>query len=184
VLDAALTVLDSAGFSGFSVEAVAREADLAKTVVYDAVGNQAEVLRALVAREQDRAIADIAAALPLPPFDQPEDLLADGVTALLDAVLEHPATWRLILLPPEGTPPELRKAVDSHRAQLRETLIPIVQWAVDQLDATDLDAEVATHALLATVENGIRLTLTEPDRFPPERLADFGRAIVRRVNAR
>ena len=181
VLDAALRVLDEHGFVGLSIEAVAREADLAKTVVYGAAGNQEELLDALVAREQQRAARDVAAALPAPPFDSPEDLLGDGVTKLLSNVRDHPATWRLILLPSEGTPPTLRAAVDGHREQLRRQLGPIVSWGLEQLSADDIDPEIATHALLANIENAIRLTLTEPDRFTPERLADFGRAIVRRV---
>jgi hypothetical protein len=44
-----------------------------------------------------------------------------------------------------------------------------------------MDPEIATHALLAAVEAGIRMTLTDPRRFTPQRLADFGRALVRRV---
>ena len=181
VLDAALRVLDAHGFAGVTVERVAAEADLAKTVVYDTVGNQSKLLRELVTREQKRAIADIATALPVPPFDSPADLLGDGIATLLEAVRRHPATWRLIMLPPEGTPPGLRKGVDRYRASLRTTLVPIVRWGLEQLDADDLDAEISTHTLLAALESAIRLTLTDPKDFPPERLADYGRAIVRRI---
>lgn len=181
ILDAALAIIDREGFGRLTVEGVAREADLAKTVVYDAVGNQAELMQALMDREQKRAIADIASALPAPPFDDPETMLGDGVDKLLNAVLDHPATWRLILLTPEGAPPQLRESVDGHRARLRQILVPIVRWGLKQLRAEDLDPEVSTHALLAAVEQGIRLTLTEPEAFPPERLAGWGRAIVRRV---
>lgn len=180
-LDAALAVVDEHGVGGLTVEAVAREADVAKTVVYDSVGNQEEVLRALIDREQKRALADIAASMPELPFDEPENLLADGLTKLLEAVREHPATWRLILLPPEGTPPAQRKAADRYRDQLREQLEPIIGWGLGQLGADDVDPEIATYALLATIENAVRMTLADPDRFPPERLAGFGRALVRRV---
>jgi AcrR family transcriptional regulator len=181
VLDAALRVLDRRGFGGLSVEATAEAADLSKTVVYDAVGNRDELLRALIAREQARAVRDVAAALPVPPLESPEDLLTQGIASLLEAVREHPATWRLILLPPEGTPPKLRDAVDAHRAELRSQLEPVVSWALGELEADDIDPEIATYALLATVENGIRMTLTDPDRFEVERLVDFARAIIRRV---
>ena len=94
---------------------------------------------------------------------------------------QHPATWRLILLPPEGAPPALREDVDPSREQLHEQLEPIVKWGLETLGASDVDPELATLALLATVENAIRITLSDPDRFPAERLAEFGRALVRRV---
>jgi AcrR family transcriptional regulator len=181
VLDAALRVLDEHGFVGFSIEAVARAADVAKTVVYDAVGNQQELLHALIVREQGRVTADIAKALPVPPFERPEDMLGDGVLRLLHGVRDHPATWRLILVPAEGAPPELRETVELHRSRLREYLVPIVSWGLEQIDAPEIEPEIATHALLASIESSIRLALTGPDDFTPERLAAFSRAIVRRV---
>lgn len=181
VLDAALAIVDEEGFGGLTIEAVARRADLAKTVIYDSVGNHEKLLRALVRREQERAMRDVAAAMPALPFGGPEDLLGNGLTALLSSVRQHPATWRLILLPPEGAPPLLREDVDRSREQLREQLEPIVKWGLKTLGAADIDAELATLALLATVENAIRITLSDPDRFPAERLAEFGRALVRRV---
>jgi AcrR family transcriptional regulator len=181
VLDAALEIVDESGFGELSVEAVARRADVAKTVVYDAVGNRDALLRALLKRERDRAIADIAAALPTPPFEDPESLLADGIERVLDAVREHPATWRLILVPPEGTPPAFRAQADRHREQLREQLEPIVAWGLGEFGAEDLDPELATHALLGTVETAIRITLADPDRFTTDRFTAFGRALVRRV---
>jgi AcrR family transcriptional regulator len=181
VLDAALAIVDESGFAELSVEAVARRADVAKTVVYDAVGNRDDLLRALLKRERDRAIADIAAALPTPPCEDTEAMLADGVGRVLEAVREHPATWRLILLPPEGTPPAFRAQADRHREQLRQQLEPIVAWGLDQFGAKDLDPELATHALLGTVETAIRMTLADPDHFTTDRFTAFGRALVRRV---
>lgn len=180
-LDAALRVVDEQGVAGLTVEAVARDADMAKTVVYDSVGNQEQVLRELIDREQRRAIDDIARAMPELPFDDPEELLASGLVKLLGAVREHPATWRLILLPPEGTPPALREDADRHREQLRSQLEPVIAWGLGQFGADDVEPEIATYALLATIETGIRMTLDEPDRFPPARLEGFARALVRRV---
>ena len=179
LLDATLRVLDANGFGGLTIEGIAREADLAKTVVYDTFGNREKLLRALLAREQERALSLLAAAMPTPPLpDDPRRVLTAALTALLEGVREHPETWRLILLPPEGTPPAVRKTVDRQRELLARQVEPIVAWGLKQIGAVHLDAELATQALVASIENAIRLTLTQPDRFPPRRFADFAADVV------
>ena len=179
LLDTALALISTHGFGGLSMEGVAREADIAKTVVYDLFGNQEELLRALFEREQERALSDVAAAIPVPPLDRdPLDILVESLVTVLDAVRSHPETWRLILLPADGTPPGLRTAVDGHRARLTRQIEPMVAWGVDKLDLAALDPELTAHTLLALFENAIRLTLTEPERYPPERVASFARELV------
>src|SRR2546423_13662305 len=174
LLDAALRVLDRDGFGALTVEGVARHVDLAKTVVYDTFGSREELLKALLAREQERALSTLAAALPKPPpADEPQRVLTESLTVLLEGVREHPETWRLILLPPEGTPPVVRKTVDRQRGRLVRQVEPIVAWGLDRIGAGHLDPQVATHALVASGEHAIRLALTQPDRFPPERFAGF-----------
>ena len=179
LLDAALALLDSGGFAAVTVEGVAREADLAKTVVYDTFGNREGLLRALLAREQERALSSLAAAMPEPPLpDDPRLVLKEALATLLTRVREHPQTWRLILLPPEGTPPVVRKTVDRQRALLMRQLEPIVAWGLTRIGADNLDSELAAHALVGSCEEVIRLTLTEPDRFPTQRFADFAADLV------
>jgi AcrR family transcriptional regulator len=174
LLDAALRLIDAKGFGSASIEGIAREAGLAKTVVYDTFGNREKLLRALLARERERALASLAAAMPEPPLaDDPRRILTESLGVLLAGVREHPETWRLILLPPEGTPPVVRKTVDRQREALVRQLEPIVTWGLERAGAAQLDSEVATHALVASCENAIRLTLTQPERFPAERLAGF-----------
>jgi AcrR family transcriptional regulator len=185
LLDAALRVLDADGFGGVTIEGVAREADLAKTVVYDTLGNREALLKALLAREQERALAVLAAAMPKPPLaDDPRQVLGEALTALLDGVRNHPETWRLILLPPEGTPPVVRKTVDRQRELLVRQLEPMVAWGLDRIAAGKLDPELATHALVASIENAIRLTLTQPDSFPPQRFAGFAADVISAIGAR
>src|SRR4051795_4176778 len=179
LLDVTLRVLDARGFGGVTVEGVAREAGLAKTVVYDTFGGREELLKALLAREQERALSALAAALPEPPLaDDPQEVLAESLGKLLDGVREHPETWRLILLPPEGTPPAVRKTVDRQRELLVDRVEPIVAWGLDRIGGGHLDAELATHALVASCEHAIRLALTQPERFPAERFAGFAADLV------
>lgn len=182
LLDATLRLLDSEGFASLSIEGIAREAGLAKTVVYDSFGNRERLLTALLDREQQRALGVLAAAMPQPPLpEDPRRVLTESLTRLLEGVREHPETWRLILLPPEGTPPVVRKTVDSQRALLVRQLEPIVEWGLKLTGAPALDPELATHALVAAIESAIRLTLTDPERFPPERFAGFAADLVEAI---
>ncbi|HEX8065007.1 MAG TPA: helix-turn-helix domain-containing protein [Thermoleophilaceae bacterium] len=180
VLDAALRVLAEHGFDGVSMEAVAREADIAKTVVYDAFGGRRELLQALLERERKRALAAVAAAIPGEPVGDrdPVDLLVEGLTRLLEEVRRAPDTWRLILLPADGTPPSMRDDVERSRAAILGRMEPLVTWGLGRLGLEHLDAELATYAIFAGAENAARLTLTRPRRFPPRRIAEFTGELV------
>lgn len=179
VLDAALRLLSAKGFAAASMEGIAREADIAKTVVYDTFGTREALLRALFVREQERSLADVAAAMPTPPVTgEPLDLLVAGLTRLLEAVRRNPDRWRLILLPADGTPPSVRAAVDRNRTQLLGQIEPMVAWGLERLGLPDLDPELAAHLVLGTSENAARLTLTQPRRFPPARVAAFAGELV------
>ncbi len=175
-------MVDRDGFAALTMEGVAREADLAKTVVYDTFGSREGLLKELLTREQERALSTLAAAMPEPPLpEDPREVLTEALATLLASVRQQPETWRLILLPPEGTPPVVRKTVDRQRDVLVGQIEPIVAWGLKRIDAPRLDSELATHALVASCENAIRLTLTQPDRFPPERLANFAAELVSAV---
>jgi AcrR family transcriptional regulator len=176
VLDAALRLLSGQGFGGLSMEGVAREADIAKTVVYDLFPNREELLAALLEREQERALADVGAAVPSPPIEgDPLDALIESLSTVLDAVHRRSDSWRLILLPADGTPPAVRAAVDDHRRRLRDQIEPMVAWGLGRLQLSHLDAELTADTILAFIENALRLTLTQPRRYPTERLVTFAR---------
>ncbi|MGH2981972.1 MAG: TetR/AcrR family transcriptional regulator [Solirubrobacterales bacterium] len=185
ILDATLRLIAENGFGGVSMEAVAREAEIAKTVVYDVFGDQRGLLTELFEREQRRTLETIAAAMPSLPLDgDPAEILASSIEGLLEAVREHPETWRLILLPADGTPPALREEVNRHRDQLLEQLEPMTAWGIERLGLGSLDPEMAAHAILGEAENAIRLTLTHPRRFPPQRIAAFAADLLTAVGRR
>jgi AcrR family transcriptional regulator len=177
ILDAALTLIERDGYAGVTMEAVAREAGVAKPVVYHAFSNGAELLRALLSREEKRALVQLADAIPAPSAAPPAELLAQGLTVFLEAVLREPRRWRLILLPAEGTSDVVRRHVERGRAEALGRLEEMVAWAADAR-GEEVDVELTAHAILALGEHGAKLVLTYPERFTPERVAGFVAKLV------
>jgi AcrR family transcriptional regulator len=175
LLDAALRLIDEEGFAGATMDAVARGAGVTKPVIYDLFANRGELLRELLAREEERALGQIAKALPrLPIEDDPDVVLADGIMAFLEAVAASPSRWRLILQPVAGTPDVVRKHVDAQRRMLFEQVQGLLAWGIQQRGGPrGLDLELAAHGILAQGESAARLVLEDPERYPPERVGGF-----------
>jgi AcrR family transcriptional regulator len=180
LIDAALSVIVEQGYEGVSIEAIAKVAGVTRPVIYDHFPNLASLLQALIEREERYALDQLAAVVPqAPQVGDPPDLFATGVRRFLDAVATRPDTWRIILLPPEGTPAIVREHVETNRAQVLERLQQLVIWAVDRSGITaDLDVEICARTILRLSEEAGRMVLTDPRRFSPERYERFARAVM------
>ncbi|SDF80095.1 transcriptional regulator, TetR family [Lentzea fradiae] len=178
LLDAALALIP-AGFEAVTMEAVARQAEVTKPVLYDLFANRAALVGALLEREGARATQQVLAALPTGCEDDArpaEDAFVDAVRAFVTAVVEAPDRWRLVLLPPEGTPREFRAEVELVRATV---LAQVQELVAARLEEDGPDAGLLGHAMLALAEMSGRLVLTDPDGFPPERLVAFVARVAR-----
>jgi AcrR family transcriptional regulator len=180
LLDAALAVIDEHGYGGVSMEAVARQAGVTKPVVYDLFPNLGELLRALLEREEARALAQLAEVMPseLPSVD-PDELIVTGMTAFLGSVAASPTSWRLILMPAEGTPAVVREQVEANRQRIAARLEDLLEWGLEARGGPkDVDLELAAQSLVAVAEQMARLVLTHPKRYTPERVGDFVRGLL------
>ena len=91
--------------------------------------NLARLLYALIEREEHYALEQLENIVPAELAEVvPADLLREGAKRLLGAIASRPATWRLILLPPAGTPAIVRQHVETNRER---TLQRIEQWWLD-----------------------------------------------------
>lgn len=180
VLDAALSLIASEGYRAVSMEAVARAIGVTRPVVYGAYPSLPVLLAALVLREEQRALRVLAAIVPSDPGERdPDDVLMDSLRAFLEAVERHPDTWRLILLPIEGTPRLVRREVERKRAKLLEQLRVLVRWGLEHRGAMrGLDEDLLTRAILSVGEEAGRLLLTDPERYSIERLTGFARTLL------
>jgi AcrR family transcriptional regulator len=171
LIDAALEVILEQGYARISIEASARTAGITRPVVYDHFPNLNKLLRAVIEREERISVEQLAQVVPEEPGDdEPSELLAEGLGRFLEAVTDRPATWRLILLPLEGTPPIVRQHVEVNRARVLQRIERHVQGAVEHRDVPgQLDVELTARAIRDFCEQAGRMVLTDPERYPPER---------------
>ena len=174
LLDATKAIVARRGFHAVSIEAVAREAGITRPIVYGHFRDLAGLLEALVEREAARALSQLAAVLPTDLGHQrdPRAALLAGLRGYLEAVRDDPGTWRLVLMPPEGAPHVLHDRIARGRAAVVEELARAVGPGLGPGRASP-DPELFAHTLSAISDQGARLLLTDPQRYPVERIVRF-----------
>jgi hypothetical protein len=107
----------------------------------------------------------------------PRPARAIAVAALrgyLEAVAAEPLTWRLVLMPVEGSPAVLRGRVAGDREAIRRQIARLLSAGLEREGITaPVDVELAAHAVQAYAEEAARLVLTDPEGYPVERLVAF-----------
>jgi AcrR family transcriptional regulator len=175
LLDATKRIVAERGFHAVSIEAVAREAGITRPIVYGHFRDLHGLLEALVDREAARALGQLATVLPgdLQAGDARETLLT-ALRGYLEAVRADPATWRLVLMPPEGAPAVLH----DHIARGRTAVVGHLAQAIGPglgPDRESPDPELFARMLSAVSDEGARLLLTDPEHYPVERIVGFSR---------
>jgi AcrR family transcriptional regulator len=171
LLDAALTVIVRDGYDAVSMDAIAREVGVTRPVVYGVFNGLGPLLGALLDRQRQRALTQLAAALPESPDlrDLP-GLVRDAARRLIEQVRSDPLTWQPILLAPHNAPEQVRARIAADREDVVARLSGLIGLGLAFRGRQGLDAEVLAHALLAILEHFGRLLLTEPERFETDRL--------------
>ena len=170
LLDVTKAMVAGRGFHAVSIEAVAREAGVSRPIVYGHFDDLPGLLEALVLRESARALRQLEAVLPgdLAAGDARALLLA-GLRGYLEVVRDDPDTWRLVLMPPEGAPALLRDLLARGRAAVVARLAEAARPGLGG-GGPSPDPEMTARTLSAVADDAARLLLTDPDRYPVERL--------------
>ena len=168
LLDVTKAIVAARGFHAVSIEAVARDAGISRPIVYGHFEHLSGLLEALVLRESTRALAQLSRVLP-PGLDEPQAQLLSALRAYLEAVQADPDTWRLVLMPPEGAPSLLRDLLARGRAAVLAQLAEAVRPGLGR-GGPSPDPELTARTLSAIADESARLLLTEPERYPVERL--------------
>jgi AcrR family transcriptional regulator len=179
LLDAALSLIAEKGYESVSMEGIARRAGVTKPVVYDLFGTLADLLEALLEREEERALMQLAELMPAPAEDaEPAKVLVDGLDAFLRAVETRPDAWRVTLMPVEAQPGIVRKYVERDRTAIAKQLESIVRWGVKRLEIPIEDVELLVQTIIVLAEDGARRHLKDPERYPRERLTAFTASLL------
>jgi AcrR family transcriptional regulator len=178
LLDVTRAIVARHGFHEVSIEAVARRAGITRPVVYGHFTDLAGLLEALVDQESDRALGQLATVLPRDlSAGDPRQLLLGALRAYLEAVQAEPVTWRLVLMPPEGAPAVLRDRIAQGRAAVVAQLAQAMRPGLGA-GRESPDPELTARTLSALADEAARLLLTDPERYPPERLLAHARWLI------
>jgi AcrR family transcriptional regulator len=169
LLDVTTRLAVDEGFHAVTVEAVARRAGITRAVIYQQFGDLHTLLEEAVRRETTRALTQITAtAMTTLAGDNAKERMLDSLSGYLCAVRDHPTTWRLVLMPPEGAPKSLRETIADGRRAVLEHLTRAVRPSL--LSGDIFDAELTARVLSAIADQYALLVLTDPLRYSPERL--------------
>jgi len=169
LLDVTGEIVADQGFQAVSIQSVARRAGISRPLIYEHFGDLQGLLETLVEREMKRALEQVSATTlgDLTEGDLPA-LMLESLRTFLDAVQEHPSTWRFVLIPPESAPELLRCSIIRGRhavlTRLTRALRPISH------SADGPEPELSARILSAIADEYARLLLTDASRFPAERL--------------
>jgi AcrR family transcriptional regulator len=179
LLDATLSLIADQGYESVSMEGIARRAGVTKPVVYDLFGSRADLLEALLEREEERALNQLAELMPTPAEDaDPAEVLVDGLDAFLRAIEARPDAWRLSLMPIEAQPAIVRKHVERDRTAVAKQLATIVRWGVERLEVPISDVDLLVQTIIVLAEQGGRLHLDDPEEYSRERITAFTASLL------
>ncbi len=162
LLDVARDIVAADGYSALTVDRVAAGSGVTRAVVYQQFTDLAGLLTALLDRESAVAFAGIGSVEGARDIHE----LGRGILTYLHAA---PTSWRIILRPPEGAPPEVRVRIELGRAYARS--VAARHLRVDP-DSTTV------RILLAAIEELARLHLDDPAAHPDAEMLSYLGSLV------
>lgn len=175
ILDATLRVVARDGYSGLTMEVIAKEAGVTRTPLYAIFGDLDSLLRA--AADEGEGEARARAAIPEELLidlgkARPDDVLTAAARLFLEAVRADPLTWRVLLLPASGTPKAVRVRYERNRKEVVDRVEQLVRWGLTRVGPPEgANPHVIARMIVAVGEDLGRMVLAEPERWPPDRIA-------------
>jgi AcrR family transcriptional regulator len=176
ILDVAMKLFVENGYRRTSMDAVARAAGVSKPVVYDCFASKAELFGALLDREEQRMFEQFGSALTRGA--RPGDLeatLRAGFIAMLNAVATTPTAYRVALFSGSDAESAIAARVRSGRDRQIAAVAAVARmWLAGHVpeERLDVSAQFVGQTLIAIGEAGVRLLISEPDRWTPETLGE------------
>ena len=172
VLDAAFELFLERGYDGTSMDAVARAIGVTKPVVYACYPSKEELFKALLRREEQRVLGEIADALPSGADGDLQGALTKGFTAFLRAVEASPRAYRVVFLG-EGANAAVARRIQRGRERQVEAVAMLARPLLGPGEDAELDraARLLGQLTVGLAEAGARTLLSE-DGWTPETLGE------------
>lgn len=171
LLDVCRDIVAADGFAEATIDRVARDAGVTRTLIYRQFGDLTGLLAAFVERETAIGMAGLLdVAGKVPQTSDGNGLLA----AMLDATDADPVTWRILLNPPAGGPPELATFIAEGLSLARDL---VRQAFADELAVAE-DPELTAHLIHQLGNELVRLHVNDPDAYPRERVQAIHRQLI------
>ncbi|MEV0293425.1 helix-turn-helix domain-containing protein [Nocardia sp. NPDC050710] len=171
LLDVARDIVAAEGFASVTIDRVAREAEVARALVYQQFTDLSGLMTALLDRETEIAMAGVSSVDWSGTADD-VDRVGRGILEYLHAA---PTSWQIMLSPPDGGPPDLRVRLEFGRAYARA----IGARHLSRYAGVTIDPDGATERLmLAATEELARLHLADPRTYPDELVLRYLRSLV------
>jgi AcrR family transcriptional regulator len=170
LLEVTKAMVGAEGFHAVTIEAVARRAGVSRPVVYEHFGDLHGLLDALIDLLSHTALEQLAAVLPTDlRVSKPSAVLLAALRGYLEVATADPVTWRLVLMPAEGAPEAARERIAEGRRRVVAQLAAAV--APGFVAGREVpDPELMALMLVTTADELVRLVLTQPSRYPVERV--------------
>jgi len=180
LLDVTLELICDRGATNLSIDAIAKEAGITRPVVYSQFGDLPGLVHALIEREEKHVLEQLARAIPRQVGQvEPDDVIIAAIESFLDAVLERPRTWQLVLTPPEGMPSYVTDTFNERREAIIEQITPLIAWGVTKRGGPQgLDNGLLARVILVLAMEAGRLLLAEGDDYPRDLLVGQARALI------
>jgi AcrR family transcriptional regulator len=153
---------------------VAEAAGVTKPVVYACFPSKDELFKALLQREEERVLREIAAALPQDAdLDDPEHTLIEAFTGFLRADAEAPEAYRVIFLGEGGGNAAVARRVQRGRELQVDTMTTLAMHWLNQGGAhpeREPTARLIAQLIVGLAESGARAMLSDSDAWTPETL--------------
>ena len=173
VLDAALRIIVRDGYGAVSIDAIARELDVTRPVIYSQFDGLDALLQALLDRQEERALQSLLGALSTEPdLGDLRGYVHATIFRLCSIVSADTALWAPIFAPAAATPEPVRRRIRRNREAVRariQTLLEAVV-AAGKLPA-GADPRILSHALLAIGDHFGRLLTEDPTALDPTAVA-------------
>ena len=181
LLDAALALIAEHGYESVTIEAVANSVGVTRPVVYSVFSNVDELLVTLLDAHEKATLAEVGKAVR-DDGEGPGALVRNAMVEFLKSIKASPDGWKVILQAEDSAAPE---EVQRRYVRGREHVTAMLADALGTSlgpAAAELDMEIVAEGIVTLAHRGGTLMLTDPDRYPLERMLGMADLLAAQVD--